>query len=284
MDVVGLLERFLQMDRRLIFVGMALAILLPMLYPVHVPFKVDERVQSLYDEIEALPANATVLVSADFGPSSRPELEPFFRAHLDHLFRKDVRLVGLTLWEYAPGLVVPIIEEHAKRHGKVYGTDWVWLGYKPGKERAIKAIGENIPQVFPTDHKGTAVDALPIMKGYRQARDFAMVMSVSAGFPGTKEYVLQIQGQHSLKLGSACTAVSGPDYIPFYKAGQIFGLSAGMPGSAQYEKLVYGDDPPPEVRLLATQAVDVLNLGHVYIVVLIVFGNIAFFLTRKGED
>jgi len=284
MDIVAMLERFLQMDRRFVFLGMAIAILLPMLYPVRVPFEVDERVQSLYDEIEALPPDSTVLISADFGPTSRPELEPFFRASLDHLFRKDVKIVGLTLWEYAPGLVVPMLEEHAERHGKEYGTDWVWLGYKPGKELAIKAIGENIPQVFPTDYKGTATDSLPIMKGYRQARDFAMVLSVSAGFPGTKEYVLQIQGQYSLKLGSACTAVSGPDYIPFYKAGQIFGLSAGMPGSAQYEKLVYGDNPPPEVRLLATQAVDVLNLGHVYVVVLIVLGNIAFFLTRKREE
>ena len=38
------------------------------------------------------------------------------------------------------------------------------------------------------------------------------------------------------------------------------------------------------VRLLASQAINVLNLGHLYIIGLIVLGNIAFFLTRRLED
>lgn len=282
MDMVTFLRRVSEMDRRWVFLGMAIAIMIPMLIPLPMDFEVDERVQSLYDELEALPEGSTILLSADFGPSSRPEMEPFYRANLDHMFRKDVKIVMLTLWEYAPPLVVPIMEEVAERHGKEYGKDWVFLGYKPGKELAIKAIGEDVPRTFPTDSRGTPVEELPIMNGFRQAKDFAMVMNVSAGFPGTKEYVLQIQGQHNLKLGSACTAVSGPDYIPFYKAGQLVGLSAGMPGSAQYEKLVYGDEPLPEgVRLLATQAMSVLNLGHLYIVLLILIGNVAYFLTRE---
>jgi len=101
--------------------------------------------------------------------------------------------------------------------------------------------------------------------------------------------VLQIQGQYNLKMGSSCTAVSAPDYIPFYKAGQLFGLAGGMPGSAQYEKLVFPDGPPTSgpakgERLLATQAINVLNLGHLFIIALIVLGNIAFFITRRIED
>jgi hypothetical protein len=96
--------------------------------------------------------------------------------------------------------------------------------------------------------------------------------------------VLQIQGQYDLNIGSACTAVSGPDYIPFYKAGQLVGLSAGMPGSAQYESLVWAQYPePPENRKLATLSMNVLNLGHAFIVLLILFGNVAYFATRKAE-
>ncbi len=278
-----LLLRFQHMDRRWVFLGMGLSILIPLIFPVTFGFKVDERVQSLYDSVEALEAGDTVLVSADFDPASRPELEPFFRANLEHLFRQDVKVVVLTLWEFAPPLVVPILDEMAERHGKVYGTDYVFLGYKPGKELAIKAIGENIPKTFPTDTKGTPTTEIPIMRGFKQAKDFPLLINVSAGFPGTREYVLQIQGQYDLKLASACTAVSAPDYIPFYKAGQLTGLAGGMPGSAQYEKLVYPDGPPPGVRLLATQAINVLNLGHLYIIVLIVLGNIAFFLSRRME-
>ncbi|RME22016.1 MAG: hypothetical protein D6798_16820 [Deltaproteobacteria bacterium] len=281
--LLRLLLRLSRMDRRWIFLGMGLSIVLPLIFPVNFGFKVDERVQSLYDSVEALDAGDTVLISADFDPASRPELEPFFRANLEHLFRKDVKVVVLTLWDYAPPLVVPILEEMAARHGKVYGTDYVFLGLKPGKELAIKAIGENIPKTFPTDSRGTPIGEIPVMQGFKQAKDFPLLISVSAGFPGTREYVLQIQGQYDLKMASACTAVSAPDYIPFYKAGQLVGLAGGMPGAAQYEKLVYPDGPPPGVRLLATQAINVLNLGHLYIIGLIVLGNITWLLARRIE-
>ncbi|NOY27627.1 MAG: hypothetical protein GXP62_17315 [Oligoflexia bacterium] len=283
--MLKLLLYFQHMDRRWIFLGMGLSILLPLLFPVNFSFRVDERVQALYDSVEALQPGDTVLVSADFDPASRPELEPFFRANLDHLFRKDVKVVVLTLWDYAPPLVVPILDEIADRHHKVYGTDYVFLGFKPGKELAIKAIGENIPKTFPTDSRGTPTTELPIMQGFKQAKDFPLLISISAGFPGTREYVLQIQGQYDLKIASSCTAVSAPDYIPFYKAGQLVGLAGGMPGSAQYEKLVYPNGPPEGQRLLATQAINVLNLGHLYIIGLIVLGNIGFFLSRRvGEE
>ena len=287
MSLFRILTAFQEMDRRWIFLGMGISIFLPMIFTASCEFKVDQRVQALYDTVEALPSGSTVFISADFDPASRPELEPFFRANLDHLFRKDIKVISATLWEFAPPLVVPILHEMAKAHGKTYGEDYVFLGYKPGKELAIKAIGENIPKTFPVDYQGTAVDELPVMRGFKQAKDFPLLINVSAGFPGTREYVLQIQGQYDLAIASSTTAVSGPDYIPFFKAGQLVGLAAGMPGSAQYEKLVWANsDPPPGTRKLATQAINVLNLGHAFIIVLILFGNIAYFLTkpRSADD
>ena len=118
---------------------------------------------------------------------------------------------------------------------------------------------------------------------------FDLVVLVSAGFPGIKEYVLQVQGQYDLRMVGSTTAVSGPDYIPYYKAGQLVGLAAGMPASAQYEKLTFLDpQPPPEIvpeRLLGIEALNVLNLGHIFIVILIILGNLAFFITKpKGVE
>lgn len=286
MNLFRILTRFQEMDRRWIFLGMGLSIFIPMIFTASCEFKVDQRVQALYDTVEALPAGSTIFLSADFDPASRPELEPFFRANLDHLFRKDIKIVSATLWEFAPPIVVPILHELAKAHGKEYGVDYVFLGYKPGKELAIKAIGENIPKTFPVDYQGTPVEELPVMQGFKQAKDFPLIVNVSAGFPGTREYVLQIQGQYDLAIASSTTAVSGPDYIPFFKADQLVGLAAGMPGSAQYEKLVWANSDPPEgTRKLATQAINVLNLGHAFIIALILFGNIAYFLTKpRGDD
>jgi len=278
------LKRFQSLDRRWVFLGMAISIVLPMLFPVHFPTKVDERVQSLYDRLEELEPGDKVFVSADFDPASRPELEPFFRANLHHMFSRDVDIVIGSLWPFAPPLVTPMIEDLAAQHGAVYGEDYAFLGFKMGNELAIKMIGDDIIKAFPVDSRENVTADLPIMNGIRQAQDFELIMSVSAGFPGTKEYVLQIQGQYNLEIASSTTAVSTPDYVPFYKAGQLFGLAGGMPGSAHYEQLVYEDYPVEGVRMMATQALDVLNLGHLYIIILIVFGNIAFFLTREVEE
>lgn len=275
------LERFQRMDPRIIFLGMAVAIVVPMLVPFRFAFQIDERVQALYDTVEAVPDGSTVLLSADFDPGSRPELEPFMRANLHHLFRKDVKVVMVTLWETAPPLVGPILEEVAGQYDLKYGEDYAFLGFKPGLELAIKAIGGNIPKSFPVDVNETPIGDLPIMQGKQQAKDFPLMVLVSAGFPGTKEYVLQIQGQYSLDMVSACTAVSAPDYVPYYKGNQLRGLVGGMPGAAQYEKLVFPDGPPEGVTLLATPAVNVLNLGHLYIITLIVLGNVAWLLTRQ---
>lgn len=278
-----LLDRFVHMDRRWIFLGMGLSILIPMLVPFDLAFRVDERVQSLYDAVEELQPGSRVLISADFDPASLPELGPFMRANLHHLMRKKVKIVVASLWEYAPPIVESYLQEVAPVYGYEYGRDYAYLGYKPGKELAIKSIGENIPKAFPSDFEGTPVGQLAVMQGIKQAGDFDLIVLVSAGFPGTREYVLQIQGQYDLRMVSSCTAVSGPDYIPFYKAGQLIGLAAGMPGAAQYEKLVWPDEPPPGVRKLATQAVNVLNLGHLFVIVLLVLGNLAYFATRPRE-
>lgn len=279
--MLNLLERIQNLDRRWVFLGMAIAIILPMLYPVSLPFKVEGQVQAIYDRIEALPEGSPVLVSADYDPSARPELDPFYRAVLHQLFRKNLRVVVITLWDTAPPMVAPIVANIAAEHHKVETEDWAFLGFKSGKEAAIKSIGEDLIKTFPTDPRGRDVATLPIMKGIRSARDFPLIVNVSGGFPGTKEYVMQIQGQYSLNIVSSTTAVSGPEYIPFFKSGQIKGLAAGMVGAAQYEKLVMGDEAPPGQRLGGKEGANVLNLGHLYIIMLITVGNIAFFATRN---
>ena len=286
--MLDLLIRFQNMDRRWIFLGMALAIVIPLLFPISFPFKIDERVEAIYDRIEELEAGDTVFISADFDPASRPELEPFYRANLHHLFAKDIKIVVASLWPFAPPMVNPWLEEIAAEHGKKDGEDFVFLGFKDGKELAIKLIADDVIKAFPKDLKERKTANLPIMQGKKQLKDFALIMSVSAGFPGTREYVLQVQGQYNLEMASATTAVSAPDYVPYYKSNQLFGLSGGMPGSAQYEKLVYfqyRDDPGlVNAKATATQALNVLNMGHLFIVLLILLGNVAFFLTRNIEE
>lgn len=271
------LVRVQELDRRWIFLGMALAILIPMFVPFNLPVPIREEVRNLHTRVEEVPAGGLVLISADYDPTSRPELDPYFRATLHQLFRNDVRVVVSTLWATASGLVEPTVREIAAEYGKERGEDWAFLGFIEGKELAIKAMGSNMRQAFPVDFYGTRLDDIPIMEGIQQVQDFEMVLSVSAGFPGTREWVLQVQGQYDLLMASATTAVSTPDYMPYYNSGQIFGLVGGMPGAAQYEQLVGIEGG------LGTKGVNILSLGHLFIIFAIFFGNLAYFLTRDPE-
>ena len=89
-----------------------------------------------------------------------------------------------------------------------------------------------------------------------------------------KEYVQVVQSQYGIPMIAACTAVSGPDYVPYYDAGQLKGLAAGMKGAAEYEELV--GMPGSAVAGMVAQ-----SASHLLLVAFIVFGNVMFFLSRR---
>jgi hypothetical protein len=104
---------------------------------------------------------------------------------------------------------------------------------------------------------------------------------VSAGAPGAKEYVQQVQSRYDLKIITACTAVSTTDLAPYYQSGQLLGLAGGMSATAEYEVLVaemLGTNP---AEGMGAKALDVLNIGHLVIIAAILFGNAIYFLGRR---
>ena len=94
-----------------------------------------------------------------------------------------------------------------------------------------------------------------------------MLVNISAGFPGTKEWVQQVQGRFHLPMVSGCTAVSAPEYYPYLQSGQLRGLLGGMAGAAEYEK-ARGE------KGSATKGMDAQSLAHVFVALCIIMGNV----------
>lgn len=277
--MIQFIKKLQYIDRRFIFLMMAVAIFVPLVFPSAfvIPFQVNKPVQDTFDAIDNLPPGSTVIVSADLDPAAKPELAPFMDANFHHLFEKDIKVVAITLWPYGPGVILPPLQKIAEEHGKVRGKDWTFLGFKDGKEFVMKALAENIPQTFPVDYWGTPLGQLPIMQGIQSLKDVDLLIDYSGGYPGTKEWVLQVVGPYNIPMVSACTAVQITDYVPYYQSGQLKGLSGGMPGSAQYEKLVGRPG-------LATVGLNVLNVGNLFIILAIVVGNLSFFVARRYRE
>jgi len=281
-EKTGILDRIETLDRRWVFLVMFVAISVPLFVKLSLPIKVSPAVQGFYDAVDALQPGDVVYLAADYDPGSKPELDPMLDNVLDHLFRHDVKIVSATLWPAgAPLLERGLREVGEGDHGKVYGVDFVNLGFKEGKENVMVQLGKSFRAIFPTDYYQTPVEELPILAAKREDGSFAvdkfedvkLLVNISAGYPGTKEWVQQVRTRYNIPLVSGCTAVSAPEYYPYVQSGQLSGLLGGLAGAAEYEQLTG--------RIgWASTGMDAQSLGHVCIIVLILLGNIVYFLNR----
>jgi len=97
----------------------------------------------------------------------------------------------------------------AEKH-KQDGVDFVNLGFKEGREAVMVLMGQGIANAFPRDYQGRESRSLPIMLHVRDYSSFPLLVNISAGYPGVKEWVQQVQGRFHLPMVAGCTAVSAP--------------------------------------------------------------------------
>lgn len=267
-------ERMLKIDRRIIFLVIGLFTLLPLLYPVGLPIKISPEVQNVYDHIESLPAGSVFLLSFDFDPASKPELYPQSISLLRHAFRKNLRVIAMTLWVSGTGLADQIITQVAKDMGKENGKDYVFLGWSPGNTAVIINMGQNLYQTFPSDYSGKATKGLPVLDGVQSLKDVTYMISLGAGNPGVEAWYVFGKDKYKFEMGGGCTGVMAPGLYPLLRSGQINGLIGGLRGAAEYEILV-GE------KGQAVAGMDAQSATHVAIVVLVMICNVFYFMLRR---
>jgi len=265
-----------RIDRRVIFTLIFVAVAWPLIAPMRLPIDVSPPVRGLYEAVEALPPGSIVMLGADYSPDTMPELQPMVEAFIRHAFSKDLRVVIACLWPASPPLVQRVTTPLAEEFGKEYGIDYVNLGYMAGGIVTLLGMGASIPNTFPTDYDGTPVSDIPLMQDVENFSDIALVMEVSAGTPGTREWVQQVQSRFRVALASGTTAVGAPNFYPYVQSGQLVGLLGGLKGAAEYETLI---DAPAD----ATKGMDAQSIVHVLIVLFILVGNVVYFLDRRAE-
>ena len=258
-------------DRRIIYLLVFLALAIPMLKPIGLPFSINEPSQKFFDKVEALKPGDVVLLSFDYSPSGSAQLDPQARAVLKHVFSKEgVKVVTVAFWPSGPLFSDKFIAELDGTHNKVYGEDYVSLGYIAGGETAISSVAKNIHQSFSVDRRGNKVSQIPMMKNIKSAADFNLMISFSSGTPGIPEHIRQIVTVYGTPFVSGMNSVSVAGNTPFYNAGQMVGYLNGLRGAAEYEKLM-GEAGP------ATASMDSLSFSHLTVIIFILLGNIAYF-------
>ena len=271
-----MLNKLMNIDRRIVFILVALAVIIPTKLPVSLPVTVSEPSQKLYDYIDALPPEATIMIAFDYGPASLPELHPMARAVLKQCFDKDVRVIGVTLAADAPTLANTLIEEVAEENGAVDGEDYVFLGYRPGGTLVILGMGNSIASVFENDYNGKALGEIPMMENITNYDQISLLLDLASGST-TEGWITYANAQYNLQIASGVTGVIISQMYPFLQTGQLVGLIAGISGAAEYERLI---DTPAK----AMQWINIESFVHLLIVGLVILGNIAFFIQNRREE
>jgi hypothetical protein len=270
-----LLLKIGSVDRRWIFLIIAAVVFVPLMVPIGLPIRATDTTKDVYDAIENLSPGSKVLLSVEYSPSTRPENHPMTISILRHLFKRDHKVFITCLWPDGQFMAQDALNQVAKNEfNKVYGEDYVFLGFRPGNEAVVKGIVSNIRKIYTVDVYQKKIDEIPLMNGINNFKDFDFLFSASAGFPGTIEWVQYASDPTGIPMASGVTSIQVNEVMPYVQAGQMVGVLAGMPGAAEYESLI-------KQKGTATSGMDAQSVAHLVIVLFIVLGNISFFIERK---
>jgi len=286
------------LDRRIIFLLIGLAVLVPLINPnlIDLPLGEDRNTRVVYDSISNLKTNDKVLISFAYGASTKPEVHPMAVGLLNHLFSKGVKVYIVSLWPESPIMAEQAIS--SVRNSNLFsiedGIDYVMFDYKVGGFVVIKGIADNFRDIYQQDKNGKSINDLPIMEGIYDVTDFDFVFDFSAGVPGNAEWVQYACDPKNVPLSSGCTSIMVTDAIPYVESGQLKGILAGMPGAAEYEQMVYdfmvneqinnNSFINPQGNIVKGKAyarMSAQSVAHLLMVVFIVIGNIAYYYSRK---
>jgi hypothetical protein len=273
---MGFWDKVSSLDRRWIYLLVAISVIFPMLVIVRFPVELTPEAEQLYNAVESLPDSSTVFLTFDYYPSTLAETEPMSIAALNQLFRKNMKVVTMTTIPLGgPSIAERVTRKLAAQYNKVYGVDYVNLGYKANYVAVLKGMGSSIESIYPADNSGTPLKDLPLMQKVKNYNDIKFIFIVADN--GIVDYWISIvNAQYGVPVGAGMTAVMAPKMYPFVQAKQLTGLLGGMKGAAEYEQLVKHEGT-------ATRGMDAQSMVHLLIIFLVVIGNVGFFVTRRSH-
>jgi hypothetical protein len=277
LSLIWILIRTIQnrlVGRRTVFLYVGIAISLPLFMSLKQEIIISDEVRQVYEALQELPAGSNVLMSFDYDPASAPELQPMAEAVIGECFKRDLKVIIMGLWPMGPQQALMAVDTIMTRMGlgpedKVYGVDYVNLGFQAGNEFVIQRMGSSFESMFKTDFRGTPYDSIPLLNNIRNFSDIDYGYNVSSGFPGTVEWVQVAVDRYRLKMGAGNTAVQAPTVYPYLSGGQLVGLMGGMNGAAEFEKLA--SLPGKATTFMLSQ-----SFSHIIVIAFIIIGNVAY--------
>jgi hypothetical protein len=284
-------DRMQKLDRRVIFVLIWLAVVIPMLMKLEFPVRPSPVVEGIFDKVESLPSGSIVLMSFDYGPATVPENEPMGDALLYHCMLKNHKVYIMALWPTGEAEANRAIQRVItnKFPDKKYGKDYIQLGFKAGNQGLINAIYSDLKGMYTTDAAGVDINTFAMMKNVNKLTDFDIILGVCSGRPGLKEWVQFAGDRGNIPVAGGVTAVEAPLLYPYYPS-QLLGLMGGLQGAAELQAALGNKYPEytEYVKASAGSVNAVQNMGpqtiaHLVIIFFVIIGNVGFFIQQRRK-
>jgi len=283
-----IIDTLLKVDRRIIYLILAVVVILPLLLPSPQKVRVMPPVEKLFWAVDTIHEEKVLIMDFDYEPQTQPELEPMGLAILRHAFKKRIKVLVLSLYVQPLGLAKSAqdrITDEYNREAKtnadsiIYGRDYVFLGWQPPPLVPMLGMGESITEVYKSDYYGNKTDTLPLMKKIKNYNDAELLISLS-GSSIPVSWVAYAQNRFGIRIGAGCTAVSASDFYPYLQTGQFTGLIVGMKGAAEYEEMLEAKLNVHKKRK-ASESLPSITYAHLVMIAFIIIGNIGYFVQRR---
>lgn len=245
------------------------------IFPLRLPFEITEMTNTWYNILEGLDEGEYVLVdegSLNWFTNTQISIA-FFRHIKNEVLEDGAKLVVFTTAGTSGFMAMDRMWDIVGFDDMEYGVDWVWLGWLPGGEKAFAAIRDDPWDSFETDYQGTKLEDLPIMDGFRKFTDLKIAIRACNTSPD--DFMRQWGGKGVTVLCSnGASAI--PLMMPYIESGDMAAYMTTQKQCAEYEKLLGYVGLP-------TRQMDAQSVGQLYLIGLIVFGNIQYWSRRMKE-
>lgn len=257
------------LDRRYVFIFIAVAIIMPLIFPFNSVTYTTTPVENLYqlidsyspyvraddldgdgvisdEEVEAFTLDRAMFFDFYHDAATMPELFPMEVAVMRHCIYRRVPFYTFTILASAVPLIeeaLSVVSEEIQKTGRVIerGKDYINIGYKPASLYLpiLLGMGDDIAAAVETDSDGNRIENLPMYRdtAIRNYTQMNLVYETSGNDTGLS-WMIYARPRFGVNVAVGLTAVMAADQYPYLQSGQCVGMTAGLKGAAEYEHLV----------------------------------------------
>lgn len=228
-------------------------------------------ISGLLQSLAELPPDTPVLVAFDYGPAYAWELDPLAEIAIQALADRSARLLILSTHPLGIASAKRLFQTLELPAGYEYGTSYLFLGYLPGEEGAMRLLTTDFTSAFTLDYAFQQP-----LKNYPLAnvppQNISRVLIVSEDAVSVQHWVEQVQSTAHLPVDAVVTAAAEPYLVPYYLSHQLNSLTGGFPAVLEHQ---------------AVQQKGGLDLGFslgIAVLVVVLAVNVMVYSTRYLRD